>query len=305
MNIAITGTGGLIGGEVYERLAREHTVLRVGRRSDCDAYLDLTDLASIRAVDLGDCDALVHCAGVVDGDFQVDGELAFRHATVGTKLLVERAVAAGIRLLVYFSTSHIYGPPRGVQDESAPPAPQSDYAIAHYASERFFTRAAERAAVMILRPNAVFGVPRSLETFDRWSLIPFSFPAEAVYRGQITLKSSGEQYRNFISTVDLADDVAQFLGSGPDHGCLVRNPLGGSSLTVRAFADRCAEVVSRLTGQPCVVHCEAPDRREVGLDFTYLSQFDSGVGRQTVDEYLVTLSRRLLEDLNRGRVYGT
>ncbi len=305
MRVALTGSSGLIGNALAARLAPAHDIVHLGRHSSCDIRLDLAVPETLRDLDLQGCDALVHCAGVIDEDFRSDAAAAFAQATIGTRLLVEQALSSGVKLAVNVSTSHVYGPPHGIQDEFTPPAPTTDYAIAHYASERFFVRSADEMAVMVLRPNAVFGFPRSLVTFRRWNLIPFSFPAEGLYKGEIALRSSGEQHRNFVSTDDLADDVSEFLVGGHGPGLRIVNPVGADSLTVHAFALRCAEVVERLTGNPCPVRRPPSAPPEPGLDFAYSTRWPAPRPRRGVDDYLVAFTTQLVEESRHGRRYGT
>ena len=240
----------------------------------------------------------------MDEDFRANARDAFLHATLGTAMLVERAVAAGVRIAVYVSTSHVYGSPVGIQDEGTTPAPMSDYAIAHFASERLFARVYEKLAILLLRPNAVFGLPESLDTFDRWSLIPFSFPLEAANHAEIRLKSSGEQYRNFVST-----DDSRRRRRLPHGGAIARGAsaefTGGRHHDRPLTRRRCALVYERLTGAPCEVRCPPSAKREHGIDFIYSSLTPVVGSRRGIDDYLVELFSRLLEELKHGRRYGT
>lgn len=306
MRVAITGATGLIGRHVAAHLARRHDVELLGRRPGSDQWLDLTRPESVAGVDLHGCDALVHCAGVVDEDFREDEARTWFKSTVGMRMLLERAAAGGVGAVAYFSTSHVYGPPEGVIDERTCPAPLTDYAIAHLAAERILARATlaggGRRRALALRPNAVFGEP-DLATFDRWSLIPFSFPAAAVYEQEIVLRSTGEQRRNFVGAGDLAAAVDAFLGDR-SAGFQVVNPVGPDTLSVYDLAVACAQLYERITGTPCAVRRPPPGPGEPGKDFTYASVADSPA-RQKVTDHLESVMRRLMEEWGHGRRYGS
>lgn len=297
MRIALTGSTGLIGAEVHAAL-RDHEVVRIGRSSGAEMRADLSVPQSIAALDLRGCDALVHCAGVTDGDFAEDRGRAYLHSTAGTAALVDRAVAGGVRKLVYISTAHVHAPLRGEIDETTVPNPVSDYGIAHYAAEQIVRRAAN-VQTFVLRPCAVFGVPRFLERFDRWSLIPYSFPREAVTSRKIVLRSTGEQRRNFVATRDIADRVQRWLEQ--DQPSAVMNPVGPDTWSVYEFGLACAEAYEAITGTACMVERPSGGPRE---ELAYVSIHDQPGLRTSVRDYLDEMILTLMKEAEAGRIHG-
>src|SRR3989338_8925020 len=254
MRIILTGATGLIGGKIWEHLKVSHSVVRLGRRAICELRADLAVSSSIADLDLSGYDALVHCAGVVDNDFIKDPGKAWSQTVYGTQALVERAVAGGIRHVIYFSTTHVYGPFHGTFIENRKPDPMSIYAIAHYAAEQVIKGFSSKGLrVSIVRPNAVYGIPIDWNMFDRWSLVPFDIPIQAVYRGKIVLKTSGVQKRNFISTKDLARYVEQLLTLTSGENPLFLNALGSDTMSIYDFACMCAKVYKDKKGITCPV----------------------------------------------------
>lgn len=293
MTIALTGATGLIGAEVHRRLANRADVRVIGR-----AEADLDRPEQVQRLDLSGCDTLVHCAGVTDGDFSDDVTRAYVHATAGTAALVERAVKAGVRKLVCVSTAHVYAPLAGRIDETQAPNPVGDYGIAHYAAEQIFRRKQSASTnVLIVRPCAVFGVPRYLERFDRWSLIPYSFPLEAVTAQKIVLRSTGEQRRNFVATGDIAAAIDAWLGA-PEARTL--NAVGPDTLSVYEFGLQCAAAYERVTGGRCSVERPGGGERQE-LDYTTLyEKLPTGVG-----QYLEEMIRTLITEAKAGRIHGS
>ena len=297
MRIALTGSTGLIGAEVHAAL-RGHEVVRVGRSSGAELRADLSVPPSVASLDLRGCDALVHCAGVTDGDFAEDRGRAYLHSTAGTAALVDRAVAGGVRRLVYISTAHVYAPLRGHIDESTAPNPLGDYAIAHYAAEQIVRRATS-LQTLVLRPCAVFGVPRLMERFDRWSLIPYSFPLEAVTSRKIVLRSTGEQRRNFVATHDIAACIRTWLDA--DAPPAVMNPVGPDTWSVHEFALACADAYRTRTGETCAIERPSAGVRE---ELDYASIHKEARLRTPVRDYLDDMILTLMKEAGAGRIHG-
>lgn len=250
MRALILGSRGLIGSAAAEAAAdARYAVVRPSR--DGQPALDLASDSSIDAFDFSGIDALIHAAGVTDEEVKGDPAGAIVRAGVSCSRLLDGAVAAGVRRFAYISSSHVYGPMVGRKSESSPVNPLGVYSLCHFAAEQNFRRAVEPSggSLLICRPNAVFGVPPDIERFQRWSLIPFAFPRELVEHGRITLRSSGEQGRNFIGSSDIGRGVASWLSSDPEPGTVVWNPVGPLSCSVYAFAQRCVEVYQRTTGK--------------------------------------------------------
>jgi UDP-glucose 4-epimerase len=299
VNIAVTGATGLIGTSVYEHLeSLGHKVVRVGRRDICEIKVDFSDPSSVSAADFSGVDSLVHCAGAVDEDFKADPSKAFIQCTLGMDALISRAVECDVKSLAYFSTAHVYGTLKGVVNEDSPPDPISDYAIGHFAAEQIIKRATINTDLkaMILRPNAVFGIPHSSE-FDRWWLIPYSFPIGAVRSGKIELRSSGDQKRNFVGTDDLAAYVSAFISS-PDKfdDFTILNPLGSENLSIYEFALLCADSHARVTGQNCDVTRPDANPNEVGSDLQYQTIHTIPISMQKLDTFVDQLIRTASDD---------
>lgn len=253
MKIAIVGSTGLIGNGVAEWLRPRYTVLTVARQESADQQADLTDPKSIESLDLTECEALVHCAGIVDEDF-AQPDRAFRQATLGMTSLVRHAKACGIRRFAYISSAHVYGPLKGSLDECAASNPLSDYAIAHFASEQILRRSASPEFLSLtVRPCAVFGIPPELNYFRRWALIPFGFPKAAVETGVIKLATHGVQKRNFVGVSDIAAAIDQWLALPHPLPFLTVNPIGKYTMSVRDYAELCARIASSVTGIGCAV----------------------------------------------------
>jgi UDP-glucose 4-epimerase len=247
--IGVIGANGLVGSAVAQRFAADSEVVRIGRDKRADRQLDLDDLPDDLAGRFAGLDAVVHCAGATDEDFVADRERAWARATLGASRLAAALRAAGVGWVVYVSTAHVYGALEGEIDETAAPDPRSDYAIAHFASEQIFRRAGFHGAT--IRACAIYGDIADLARFRRWSLIPFAFPRMAVREARITLVTSGDQKRNFVSSAEVADCVASVFDGPGGFGAV--NAVGPEEMSVRDFAELVAARFRGITGRLCGV----------------------------------------------------
>ncbi|HBP03204.1 MAG TPA: NAD(P)-dependent oxidoreductase [Stenotrophomonas sp.] len=294
MRILLTGASGLIGQAVHKSLSDDNEVVTLGRSAGADVRLDLADVDGLNSAALPPADALVHCAGIVDEDFREDPIRAARMAMFGAGALVRQAVAAGATRLAYISSAHVYGPMLGHMDERSPPNPVSDYAISHYATEQVFRRYAQgTVTAAAFRPCAVFGTLGDLDAFRRWTLIPFSFPREAVIDRRIVIRSTGQQRRNFVGTDDIADSVRHWLDATAS-GWQVINPVGETSCTVFEFAQRCAAISDEVATGKCIVERQHPSGPQAGDDFEYASILQPTTARQSIDDFARGLMSQLL-----------
>jgi UDP-glucose 4-epimerase len=148
-----------------------------------------------------------------------------------------------------------------------------------------------------------------MDKFDRWSLIPYSFPLEAAYNGKILLRSSGEQNRNLIGTGDLAAYIEKLLsvetGTGEcEPGFEIINPIGTETLSVYSFALRCAEIYRESTGRRCTVERPVTSSNKADEMFSYQSNRNYYEPTSDLTTFVTEFMNQILEDLRSGKKYG-
>jgi UDP-glucose 4-epimerase len=290
MKIAVTGATGLIGAAVVADLAaRGHEAVRLGRGPGNDVVVDL---GGRNALSLPACDALIHCAGVTDEEVKADSAAALVRASHGTERLLAAARAAGIGRIAYISSAHVYGPLIGHIDETLPPNPLSDYALAHYVAEQVLRRNAVHhgLALRILRPCAVFGPLADPKRFRRWSLIPFAFPKAIAETGTIRISGTGRDRRNFVGSDVVAMLAVDFV-TGEASGVSVINPIGIADMSVAAFAELCARIGREQLNRNCRVEIAGagPDS---GAPLEYRSVAGGARDGQTLESHVAAMIRQ-------------
>ena len=151
--VAITGAGGLVGGELARQLAAGHEVLAL-RRGD----LEITDAGAVRHLILSERPSIViNCAVLNVDDCERRPALARAVNVEGPRALAEAAAEVGADLL-HFSTNYVFDgerpgrPPYTVEDE---PRPINVYGRTKLEGERAVLAAAPPS--FIVRTSWVFG----------------------------------------------------------------------------------------------------------------------------------------------------
>ena len=263
MRIGVTGAFGYVGAHVTDNLlSAGHDVVAVAlcaapddlpSRITCvPVHLaDITDPAALAGAFAG-CDAVVHAAALPAAACAADPALALRVNGYGTRAVLDEAVRAGVRRVVYLSTYHVYGRETGRIDESLPARPTHDYGISKAAGEGECFRAARlgELEVLVARFSNGFGVPLA-PSAECWSLAFPSFCESVAQTGAIVLQSAGMQQRDFLTIPDMCRAVEILLGSpalAKGDTDIALNVGGGRSLSMRDAAHIVAGEYEALTG---------------------------------------------------------
>ena len=222
MKVAITGGAGFIGRAVVERLAkRRDDVVALVRDPARSRYLK-QDNVQLVASDLSDKDdltrlfkgmgAVIHSAGQYRIGIKPAERAAMRDANVGaTERVLDAAVAAGVKRIVYVSTANAFGDTRGqIVDETFRRDEKRGFVSwydetkyrAHQAAE---TRIAQKAPIVIVMPTQVYGPNDHSEA---------SAQVEMAYKGTLRFVAFPSTGLSWVHVDDLAEGVVAALDKG-------------------------------------------------------------------------------------------
>lgn len=221
MKILVTGATGFLGSHVTElALKRGNAVRALARPSEDVAWLvkscvevcrgDLTDRLSLEAAVDG-VERVLHCAART-GPWGPQTE--YEQVNVyGVKLLVETAMAAGVRRIVHVSSITVHGlDVHGTVDETALLCGGLDpYSRTKVAGERVLQQMIldKGAPITIVRPGLIYG-PRDMNSFARF--------ARLIEQGKMVFIGSGTNHlpliyvRDVAQGIVLASEVEQAVG---------------------------------------------------------------------------------------------
>lgn len=218
MKVLVTGATGFIGSHVAVRLARAgHEVIATGRDPGKVPALAEVARLTLGRLELADpsnwqtllsgCDALVHIA-LGWGD---DGPAMLRADTAASVRLFEAARIAGVRRIIYTSSTAANGEMSAVNAEDRQPRP-TDFYGATKASTEMFARVYAKThgmQVHVIRPGYIFGEP-VVPGGRTQSDARFSRICRAVRDGAAVqlIKHDGTQ---FLHAADLAEVYLRLL----------------------------------------------------------------------------------------------
>ena len=259
LNILITGGLGYLGGRVADSLKRnfpETTIILGTRRKIRDIpdwaesfkiiHLDICDSLSIEKAVVGS-DTVVHLAALNEHESIKDIEAAWKTNALGTQALLSAANRKGVQRFVYFSTFHVYGDHKETITENSPAQPHHPYAATHRAAEDMirFYQYYKNMDTLILRLSNGFGYPMDTG-INRWTLVFNDLCRQAITSGKMVLKSSGKQYRDFVSLHDVSAAVEHFLFTIQGKwGDGLYNLGGDGSLSIAEAAKTIARVYEK------------------------------------------------------------
>jgi dihydroflavonol-4-reductase len=222
VRVVVTGGAGFIGRAVVERLAaRGDDVVALVRDTGRARFLT-SDQLSLVASDLSDvsklaeqmrgADLAIHAAGAYRIGIRPSERQAMWDANVGaTERVLDAAVSAGVKRIVYVSTLSVFGDTRGLTvDESYRRDPKRGFLSwydetkfrAHEASEE---RIKSGAPVVIVQPGQTYG-PH--DHSDASALL------EQAHLGRLRFVPFPSTGLAWVHVDDLADAIVAALGRG-------------------------------------------------------------------------------------------
>jgi UDP-glucose 4-epimerase len=147
-------------------------------------------------------DTVINAAGITSIEYKNDPSNALYRNREIIRKLNEASQVANVKHFLQMSSIHVYGNNlKGVVTELTKVDEHQAYARGHIESEKVVLSSKVTKGT-VLRLSNVFGPP-GLNFGDCWNLVVNAMCKEAVLNKTITLKSPGEQFRNFLPISEL------------------------------------------------------------------------------------------------------
>ncbi len=303
MKTLVTGGAGFIGSHLVEALVRRGDRVRVVDNFSAGTLMNLKAVKNRIEILRGDIrnpavlkravrgvQVVYHLAALRSVPKSVDNPTAYHDVNVtATFHLLNLAKEAGVRRIVYASSSSVYGDNTPLpQREDLLPSPQSPYAASKLAMEiycRMFTRLHGLETVG-LRYFNVFGPRQSLE--NKYAVVVPKFIVSMLGGEQPPIHGNGRQTRDFtyVGNVVQANLKAAAARRGAGEVFNIANGKQHSVLELAALIRKLLKVETRprfLPKRPGdVLHTWADIRKAKRLlGYRAVVPFEEGVRRTT------------------------
>lgn len=265
----VTGGAGFIGSHLVEGLlARGYEAVVLddfssGKISNLPANINEGKLKIIRGdvrnrqnvkIAMDGVSGVIHAAAIVSVPFSVENpEVTWDVNVVGTRNVLEEAVAAGVEKFVFISSCAVYGEsPNLPIPESKPPSPLSPYARTKLEGEKLCMDFSKNGLpVVILRYFNVYG-PR--QPLNEYAGVMVKF-AERIKAGEPpVIYGDGEQTRDFIFVSDVVRATLAALDRMPSGEVI--NIGSGKATTINELC----RIFLKLSGRKNLRPVYAPPR---------------------------------------------
>lgn len=284
MRFLVTGGAGFLGSALANHLARAgHEVLVLDDLSNGNAaYLgtavqftkgDVNDVPLLWGL-LHGIDCVYHLAARVSVAESMHYPRDYNRVNVGgTVSLMEAMRDTGVRRVVFASSGAVYGrqPEQPVQ-ETAPPRPDSPYAVSKWAAEQYINTIGQLWGLetVALRIFNAYGPYQSLP-HSHAPVIP-RFLHQALSGGSVVIFGNGQQTRDFVYVSDVVDALAA-TATAKGVNRQVLNIGSGKETSIEALVT----LIQQATGK--------------SINLIYNKEKAGGVPRLVAD---ISLARKLL-----------
>lgn len=295
MNILMTGVSGFLGGLLKKHyLDKGDNVITLGRKRSDDITIDFNNVdVDFIASKIEGIELIIHCAAVNEVEIKKNINVSYNVNVTFTRLLMDIMDNCNINNIIYISTFHVYGSDTGLINEKSKICPKNDYGLTHYLSEEIIKKCCEISGKnhLIVRPTNIYGVPFDLSSFNRWTLIPFSFTVSAFDEGLIIIKSSGVQKRNFVCVNDV---IKSFDLIGKEK---VVNVYGDLTCSIKEFAGKIKYIIEERFDFVVDIIVEGGKEKEAEGLFLSNTNSDFSPSKNSLQPFVINLIEKKLRSM--------
>jgi len=278
LTILVTGGCGYIGSKLIRDLASEEKLagatIRVLDNMLRERYVSLMNLPAkgnyefvegdIRKEDdlkkaFQDVDMVIDLAGITNAPISFERkDLTFDVNVTGGQKVVDHAVKAGVKRFVYSSTASVYGPTKGVVDETAVCKPISPYGESKLQAERACLEASKTGMnSTVLRLGTVYGYSIGM----RFDTVVDRFVYLACSGAPLTVwESARSEKRPYLHLQDTCDALAHTLKRN-DMNDQIYNVVGEN-----ASIDRITSAIAKEVPGLNIIVTPTPNLNQVSYE---------------------------------------
>jgi nucleoside-diphosphate-sugar epimerase len=288
LKVLVTGASGFIGQHVCRALCQHHATVKAISRHDklgLAGYED-TQVITVTAdfekpASLKGCcdgiDTVIHLAGRAHEEDRSTDDKHHGITVEGTRALLQEAVNAGVKMVIFVSTVKVYGETGTYPvDENRKCKPDSFYGRAKYEAEKLVLESCAEHGIkpVILRLAMVYGpgnrgnLPRMVRAVDKGWFPPL--PLIHNIRSMVHVDDVVKSIFLALTAEHLPSSVYNVTDGNAysiNHiYTIIRSALGMKAqrmsvpIPVFQFFARIGDVISRATGRPFIINSESLDK---------------------------------------------
>ena len=240
IRILITGAGGFIGRQLFQRLkAHGFVVVGLARSATLEPALLACDLASpaevARALAVASPNLIIHAAGSLLSADPACAVAGYANNLLATAHVVSAAIRQGVKRLMFLSSNMAYGASYQINPgQEAQCRPQNWYARSKVLCEQILNDHASAIEATVLRLPSVLGTGMGGSNNLVTQMV-----SELRESGAVTVFGQGLARRQIIDISDLAGVVCFCAETNPSAGGFLITPVVGREVfTIQELARR-------------------------------------------------------------------
>ena len=186
---------------------------------------------------------LLHCASPNDITSNKNFKKSCNGNLLYTYKIVNKIKNSNLKKIIYLSTAQVYGLNlKNNVTEKTPLMPKNNYGLFHkFTEDLIFCLKSQfnlKCKIIILRISNVLGMPK-IYSKDIFRLLPQDICKNLKKNNKALMKSSGKQYRNFISITNLLKIIYKIINKNINTG--IYN-IGGKNMSVISLVNKIIDI---------------------------------------------------------------
>lgn len=201
MKILITGSSGFVGKHLVKKLSDSHKIVRYDLVNGQDVLNEKLLLQKLKGVDV-----VIHLAAFISAmeSWKKPVEY-FNNNTLGTASVVNSAIKAGIKKIIFFSSAAVKA------------KPLTPYAVSKISAEKILDLYKDKINTVIVRPENIYGPGQK----EAYGYVIHNF-IKAVKNGTpIKIYGDGKQTRDFIYIDDVVSTIEKLIDLDIKSGTVI------------------------------------------------------------------------------------
>jgi len=233
MRILITGSAGFVGSHLVKKLSGKHEIVEYDLVNGQDILDSKLLLKKLQGIDL-----VIHLAAFISATESWEKPMEYiRNNTLGTLSVVDCAIKAGVKKMIFFSSAAVKA------------KPLTPYAVSKINAENILDLYKEKINIVIVRPENIYGDGQKAA----YGYVIHNFIKAVKEDKPIIIYGNGQQTRDFIYIEDVVNTIEKLVKMNIKSGTVLSLGTGKETKIV----DLAKQVMKVLNNKTEIIFLEA------------------------------------------------